>query len=441
MTHSNAPPPDSSSAFTRNPQRRVVVTGLGVINPVGSTPEAFWASLAGGKSGVRSIQLFDASKLPVRIAGEVPDFNSKQYVEKDQRKSLRVMARSIQLAVAGAQLALKDSGIDKNQIDPTRFGVEFGSGLIATELEELAGAARVSGNCRPGQVDLEKWGDEGLANIPPLWMLKYLPNMLACHVSILHNAQGPNNTITEGDVAGALAIGESFRILQRNHADFFLVGGADSKINPLSMVRQCLFGRLSQRNDQPEKASRPFDKSRDGLVVAEGSGVIALEDLQHAQKRNARIYAELLGFGAAFDARRNGDGLGRAIQSALNEAGIQPEDLDHVNAHGISSVAQDLWEARGLHKGLGAAVGKVSVFAAKSYFGSSGAGSGPSELIASLLAQHHNTLPATLNFENPDPECPVNVNRECRAMRSPYFLKLSFTDMGQCAALVFRKWE
>lgn len=441
MTASTTPHPNLSSSTDMPPPKRVVVTGLGMLNPLGTNSDEVWSSVREGKSGIRTIELFDASPLPVRIAGEVRNFKGKDYVEKHERKTLKVMARSIQLAVATAKLALKDSQIDKSKLDPTRFGVEFGSGLIATELEELAGAAKVSGNLIPNQVDLEKWGDEGIPNIAPLWMLKYLPNMLACHVSILEDAQGPNNTITEGDVAGLLAIGESYRILQRDQADFFLVGGADSKINPLSMVRQCLFGKLSSRNDDPEKASRPFDKNRDGLVIGEGAGVIALENLDHATSRGARIYAELIGFGSSYDLKCNGDGISRAILAALREANLSGEDLDHINAHGLSVVPVDLWEARGIHKALGDLAPKVKVFAGKSYFGNTGAASGPSELILSLLGQQNDCLPATLNFEESDPECPLNVTREATKPTSPYFLKVGFTDMGQVAALVFRKWS
>src|SRR5205085_5445178 len=209
---------------------------------------------------------------------------------------------------------------DKSQLDPTRFGVEFGAGLIASELPELIDAARASANCEPGKVDLEKWGEAGLPAIQPLWMLKYLPNMLACHISIMHNAQGPNNTVTESDVAGLLALGEAFRIMLRDQADFFLAGGGESRVNPLSMVRQCLFQPLSKRNDEPQKACRPFDRRRDGLVLGEGGTVLVVEDLEHACKRGARIYAEVVGFGASFDADRSGRGLARAVRIALKEA-------------------------------------------------------------------------------------------------------------------------
>jgi 3-oxoacyl-[acyl-carrier-protein] synthase II len=417
------------------------VTGLGVVSPLGCGVTPFWESLIGRKSGIRTIQLFDAAGFPVRIAGEVPDFDAKSFIDKKDRKSLRVMARSIQLAVAAAQLAIDDSAIDKEKLDPTRFGVEFGAGLISTELEELGPAAQVSANCQPESVDIEKWGEQGLPIIPPLWMLKYLPNMLACHVSILHNAQGPNNTITETDVASLLAFGEAYRIVAREQADFMLAGGGDSKINPLSMVRQCLFLPLSRRNDAPDKASRPFDRDRDGTVLGEGSGVLVVEDLEHARRRGARIYAEIVGFGAAFDRDRSGEGLARAITAALNEAGIGPDDVDHVNAQGTSDVRSDAWEAQGIAKVFGNRREPVPVFALKSYIGNLGAGSGATELIASVLALTHARVPATLNYEHADPACPVCVTTAPRPTRRPFVLKIAFTDMGQCAAVVLRHFE
>jgi 3-oxoacyl-[acyl-carrier-protein] synthase II len=422
--------------------RRAVFTGLGLITPLGQDPASYWEALRTGRSGVRRIGAFDTSALPTRIAGEIVGFDPKNYLDKAARKSLRVMARTIQLAVAAAQRALDDSGVDKGRLDPTRFGVEFGSGLIASELEELGDAALASGNCRPDVVDLEKWGEAGLGTIPPLWMLKYLPNMLACHVSILHNAQGPNNSITETDVASLLALGEAYRVLGRDGADFFLVGGAESKLNPLSMVRQCLYEPLSRRNDAPEKACRPFDRRRDGLVLGEGATVLVLEELEHARRRGARIYAELVGFGSAFDRRRDGSGLARAARAALAEAGVGPEEIDHVNAHGLGTVAAVAWEARGLHEVFGACREPVPVFAAKSYLGNLGAGSGTTELAASVLALRHGLVPATLNYEEPDPACPVAVVAGApRPARRAHALKVNFTPMGQCAAAVVRKWE
>ncbi|MBM4070370.1 MAG: beta-ketoacyl-[acyl-carrier-protein] synthase family protein [Planctomycetes bacterium] len=421
--------------------RRVVITGIGIVNPIGLDAASFWDSLSRGQSGIRAVETFDASGLPSRIAGEIRDFDAKNYIEKKDRKSLRLMARAIQLAVAAAQLAIDDSKVDKDKLDPTRFGVEFGAGLLPTELEELGAASQASVNCQPGSVDLEQWGKQGLGCIPPLWMLKYLPNMLACHVSIFHNAQGPNNTITEGDVAGLLALGESYRIIKRDQADFFLVGGADGRVNPLSMVRQCLFGHLSQRNESPESAVRPFDRGRDGWVISEGSGVLVLEEANHALARGARIYAEIVGFGAAFDRDTSGRGLARAIRTALKHAGIGPGDVDHVNAHGLSSIKSDAWESRALLEVFGSLPQPVPVFAPKSYFGNLSAGGSPTELAASLLGMEHGLVPATLNYTEPDPACPVNVIRSTQPMTKDYFIKIAFTEMGQCAVAVCKRWK
>ncbi|MBI3406850.1 MAG: beta-ketoacyl-[acyl-carrier-protein] synthase family protein [Planctomycetes bacterium] len=419
--------------------RRVVVTGLGMVTPIGIGVTPFWDSLHHGRGGIRAIRAFDVSNLPTRIAGEVEGFDAKKFVDKKDRKSLRVMSRPIQLAVAAAQLALDDANVNKESLDPTRFGCEFGAGLLPTEPEELGPASLVSTNCAPGQVDMKAWGDKGLEAVPPLWMLKYLPNMLACHVSILHNAQGPNNSITESDAAGLLALGEAARILRRNQADFFLVGGGDSKINPISLTRHCLFGLMSRHNDDPERACRPFDRRRDGWVIGEGAGVLTVEDLEHAKRRGAAIYAEVVGFGAAFDKARKGDGIVRAIKSAMTQANIGASDLDHVNAHGLSTVDADIWEAAGLRGYFGDR--KVPVLAVKSYLGSVGAASGIIELAASILALKHGVVPRSLNFEEPDPAGPVSVLCEPKRVEKPYFLKISFTDMGQCAAVVCRRWE
>jgi 3-oxoacyl-[acyl-carrier-protein] synthase II len=418
--------------------RRTVVTGIGLINPLGLNTAAVWDNVCAGKSGLGPIVAFDAGSLPVRIAGQVPGFDAKSFIAKEQRKQIKVMARGIQLAVAAAQVALDDGKVDKSKIDPARFGIEFGSGLLATQLEEIAPAAQLCYGHGP-RVDLEKWGAEGLRLIEPLWMLKYLPNFLASHISILHNAQGPNNSITASDVSSLLALGEAQRILERNQADFFIVGGAESRINPLSMARMCLFAQLSKRNDTPAEASRPFDRQRDGYVIGEGAGVLAIEDLEHARKRGGRIYAEITGFGSAFDRQRDGRGLARAIRAALDRAGVRAGDIDHVNAHGLGTIEADVCEARALVEVFG--VHAVPVFAAKSYVGNLGAGSGLSELALSILAVMKGTLPATRNYDEPDPACPVAVNGRPHSIARPHFLKVGFNEMGQCAAVVCRRWE
>lgn len=419
--------------------RRIVITGIGVQTPLGNDADRLWAAVLAGTTGIRAVRSFDASGLPTRIAAEIDGFDPKQYVEKHQRKSLLMMARPIQLAIAAAHGALKHGLVDKSKLDPTRFGVEFGAGLIASELPDLADAASVSRNCQPGKVDMLAWGEKGLPTIQPKWMLKYLPNMPACHISILHDAQGPNNSITESDAASLLALSEACRILERDAADFFLVGGCESKLNPLSLTRQCLFEELSTRNDEPGAACRPFDAGRDGQVLGEGATVLVVETLEHAEKRGAHVYAEVVGTGAAFDRKFDGAGLARACEAALKQAGIAAADLDHVNAHGLGTRKEDVWEAQGLARVVG---DRVPVFAAKGYLGHLGAASGTTELALSVLALKHGVLPGTVTHERTDPACPIGVHTGSpKAVTKPFALKVGFTHMGQCAAVVVRKWD
>ncbi|MCS7166707.1 MAG: beta-ketoacyl-[acyl-carrier-protein] synthase family protein [Gemmatales bacterium] len=421
---------------------RVVITGMGLLTPLGWKLEAIWQNLQAGKSGVRRIQAFDPSALPTQIAGEIADFDAKDFVDRKDRKALKVMSRPIQLAVCATNLALQDAGLNPAQVDPTRLGVVYGAGLIASELEELGPAAKLTTNGQPYFVDLEKWGREGLAAMPPLWMLKYLPNMLACHVSILHNAQGPNNSITQGDVASLLALGEAWRILRRGAADVMLTGGGDSRLNPLSMSRLCLFAPLSRRNEAPEEASRPFDRERDGLVPGEGAAILVLETLEHAQRRGAKIYGEVVGFASGFDRRRSGAVLAQVIGQAIKNAGVHPEAIDHINAHGYSTPKEDVWEAAGLAEVFGPNNNRLPVFAAKSYWGNLGAAGSVAELAISLLAWRHGLLPPTRNYRYPDPACPIYVlaNRWHESHKD-YFLKVAIGERGHCAAALFRRWR
>jgi 3-oxoacyl-[acyl-carrier-protein] synthase II len=418
--------------------RRAVFTGIGVLSPLGLDLNTYWNGLGEGRSGVRNITLFDASTFAVNIAGELPAFDAKNFFEKKDRKSLKMMARPIQIGVGCANMCMTDAGMERGKIDPTRFGIEFGSSMIPTDIDDLVAAAHTSYDFQAAEVNLKKWGTDSIPTMSPLWMLKFLPNMVACHVSILHDAQGPNNSITETDAAGLLAIGEAFRILRRDQADFFLCGGADSKLNVLSLSRHILFSKLSKRNHDPAGASRPFDKDRDGLVMSEGAGVLAMEELEHAKKRGANIYGELCGFGSAFDRELDGTGVARAINIAIKQAGIGPNDIDHVNAHGEATREADKWEARGIHTVFGP---NVPVFAAKSFMGNLGSAGGPVELAASLLALKNGTLPKTLNYTQPDSECPVHVMTEPRKVTKNYALKLSLTELGQVGAAVVRKWE
>ena len=424
------------------PARRAVFTGLGLLTPIGSTPEAFWTSLCAGTSGIRRIQRFDPSALRCPIAGEISDFDPKAIITaamKDTRKSLNKMAHTIRLGLCAAQLAMTDVGLQKGQIDPFRFGMEFGCVMAATDLEDLCKGAQTSCVGDPPEVDYTIWGRQGLKQVPPLWMLKYLPNMPACHVSILFDAQGPNNSITSTDTAGLLALGEAFRHLARDSADFFLVGGCDSKINPVAIARHSLFHDLvHDQPADPTTAIKPFDAARNGTVLGEGAAVFGLEELNFAQKRGAKIGGELAGFASGFDKGRTGTGLAKVIRNALRDAKISPADVGHVNAAARGSRELDAWEARAIRE----VFGDVPVFAPKGHFGNSGAASGLIELAASVLALQHGQLPGTLNYSTPDDACPVNVTTgDTQPIAKPYAVKLSVTDLGQCAAVVVKRWE
>lgn len=422
------------------PHRRAVVTGLGVLTPIGSSPAALWAALRAGTPGVGPVRAFDASALPCRIAGELPDFVAKNLIEKHYRKSLNAMARTVQLGVIAAQFGMQDAGLKKGDVRPDRIGIEFAAVMGATELPDLARASKEASAGVPRQsVDMDAWGRKGLPEVPPMWMLKYLPNMPACHATILYDIQGPSNTIIPNDAAGLLAAAEALRIVRRGAADVMLVGGGESKINPLSMSRFNAFAPLTTRNDLGPAAVRPFDRDASGTCLGEAAAAFPLEELGHAKKRGAAILGEVVGAAAGLDRGRTGDGLARVIRTALASAGIQPFDVDHVNAHGLGVPELDRFEARG----IGAVFGRaVPVFAPLSRFGNAGAGSGLVELACTLLALKHGELPGTLNHEHPDPACPVTVHTgDPRPVTKPFAVKVSYTDLGQCAAVVVRRWE
>lgn len=442
--------------------RRAVITGMGVVTPLGLDLETFWQSLRAGKSGVRRLQSLDVGELPVQIGAEIDNFDPKEYLEKKDRKRLPVMPRTFQFAVAAARMAVEQAHVTPENTDRARLATVFGSATVPSGLAELGRAAQVCANCQPMSVDLRRWGAEGLPLIPPMWILSHIPNMIGCHVSIVHDAQGPSNTVTQTDIGALLAAGEAWRMIRHDKADVALVGSADTTLNFLNVVRQCLFAPLSRANDAPERACRPFDRGRDGIVLGEGGGVLIMEDLEHARRRGAMIYAEIVGFSSTLDRsaerlvakggvprdrnrpyppRGGRNGLIRAVRQALAQAGIAADELDHVNAHGYSTVADDAWEAQSLQQVFEGASRAVPVFAPKSYFGSLGAGGGAVELIAGLLAMQHGALPPNLNYTDPDPACPINVNTAWRPIERPHFLKIGFSELGQVAAVVFRKWQ
>ena len=420
---------------------RVVITGVGVVSPVGVGKQAFWDNLVAGRSGIDYLRAFSASALPSKLAAEVRNFDPLDYIK--QRKMLKVMSRDIQLGVSSASMAMDDAGLLRGDVDPNRLGVDFGSGHISITPSELAEAAT---SCvDEDRFEWTRWGEGSIGNIAPLWLLKHLPNMPACHVSIEHDARGPNNTITCREASALLALEEAVRTIERDAADVMIVGAGSSSIHPVDMARLNLTDDLSLRDDSPERAVRPFDFDRDGTIVGEGAASFIVERYEHAVARGADIYAEILsvaggcdGFGLA-NHTSQGRGIVRSIEAALRKAGIRPDELGHINAHGKATQAADRIEARAYHTALGSAADSIPVTALKSYFGHFDAGSGAVELAGSILALRHGQIPMTLNYERPDPFCRLNViHQEPQRLRSPVFMSVNRTDVGQSAATILR---
>jgi len=438
--------------------RRVVVTGLGLVTPIGIGPEAVWEALVAGRCGVRRITQFDPAEFDSQVAGEIESLRMSDYVPKAYRKFTKVMARDIEIAVACAYLAARDAGLrtrclierdeagGEGNVDPTRFGANIGAGLICADLAELAAALYTAADAE-GRFDIRRWGREGMNNLTPLWLLKFLPNMLACHVTIVHDAQAPSNTITCGEASSHLAIGEAFRTIARGGADVCICGGAESKLNPMGLMRQSLLKRLvTDRNDRPETACRPFDADGGGTVISEGGGLLILEDLEHALARGARIYAEVVGFGASSsrDWRRpdpDGAGIALAMDKAMHDAGVTADQIDLVAAFGCGIRDHDRSEARAIRAVLGGRADRVPVLAIKGAMGNNGAGSGAIDIAAAILCMQHGLIPASQNTERLDSECPIDVVRgrpreACvRTVLTPAYA----LGGGQNAALVFRR--
>jgi 3-oxoacyl-[acyl-carrier-protein] synthase II len=427
-------------------ERRVAITGLGLVTPLGHSPDSIWASVAEGRGMVRPLEAFRIAGLPNEAGAEIRDFDLKKYSQPRYwnalRKTKKYLARDIQLAVAAAQLAVVDAGLADGGVDPTRIGIDLGAGLISSELDELAPAiGQAFGTGK--SFDFQVWGRESIEMIEPIWLLKYLPNMLACHISILIDCQGPSNTITEADASSNLAIAEAARIISRGRADVMITGGADSKIHPLSLVRMALFETMSRWKGDPSQSCRPFDRRRDGWVPGEGAGIVILEEWDHARKRGARILGEVLGGGSGCDAMPGGgldpDGGGTevAITAALEEAGLAPGAVGHVNAHGSAGVVSDLAEARAFQRIFGP--GGVPVTALKGYMGNLASGCGAVDMMVSLIGVNRGKVPPILNCEELDPEMELDVvQSKPRATDNPIFVTTNLTPNGQAAALVIR---
>jgi len=385
--------------MNRSPPRQVVITGIGVVCPIGIGHEMFWKSVLAGRSGVALLSLFDGSTLPAPFGGQVTDFEPKRYVRP--RKSLKVMSREIQFAFCAADLAWTDAGLARDSVAPERLGVVFAADMMYCRLDEVVDAYR--------QFDFSLWGERALAELYPLWMLKYLPNMAACHIGIAHDARGPNNTITLADVSSLLAVGEGMRVIQRGAADAMIVGGTSTRLHPTLLASRGS-RQLSRRRSDPAGACRPFDRHRDGIVNGEGAAAFVLESRAHAERRGARIWAQLRGCASGFEPGTDGHAargtaIRHSMRAALKAATVPMDQVGHVNANGLSTVPQDRIEASAIHDTLG----QVPVTAPKSFFGNLGAGTGAVEMVASVLALAHGRVPATLNYENADPDCPVRV--------------------------------
>ncbi|MBN1393546.1 MAG: beta-ketoacyl-[acyl-carrier-protein] synthase family protein [Pirellulales bacterium] len=416
-------------------RQEIVVTGVGVVGPIGIGKAPFWSSLIEGVSGIRRLDLHRDPGLPPPIGGVVADFDPKQYVRP--RKSLKVMSREIQLAFAAADLAVVDAGLRENPVAPERLGVVFGAGIIPCELEELSYAYA---DCiSDGKFDFGRWGNAAMNELFPLWMLKYLPNMPACHIGIGQDARGPNNTITLGDVSSLSALAEAARVLERNQAEAMIAGGVGARLHPAVWMRSHN-ENLTCWSGDPAAASRPFDAGRDGLVNGEGSAAMVLETLAGARRRGAAVLARVLGQAGAFEPPEKnssgwpgGNAVRRAISSALKDAAISPAEVGFVAAHGLGTIDDDRLEAQAIRDVLG----DVPVTAAKSFFGHLGPAAGALEAAMSALALDEAMVPATLNFERPDPQCPVNViHGGPMPLKHSAALVLAFSPQGQAVAVV-----
>ncbi|HZL37456.1 MAG TPA: beta-ketoacyl-[acyl-carrier-protein] synthase family protein [Tepidisphaeraceae bacterium] len=428
--------------------RRVVITGIGVISPLGIGAAAHWQSLLAGNVAVRRIEAFDPSAFPSHIAGEVPAYKIGDFVPKSYRKATKVMARDIELAVVAADGAFRDAGLqskaytDSPAIDSARFGCNIGAGLISCELDELTAAMHVARE--GGALDLRKWGKAGIESLTPLWLLKYLPNMLACHVTIIHGLKGPSNTITCADASSHLAIGEAFRTIQRGKADLAICGGAESKVNPMGLMRQCLLKRVNtQSNENPRQAVRPFDAHAAGTAIGEGGGLLILEEYEHAQKRGAKIYAELVGFAASQDAYSvtdpdpTGHSYAAAITKALADAKVSPAQVGCLVPHGLGIARHDQAELAGLRKAFGEGLENVPLAPIKSQIGSLAAGCGVDAATAVLIL-HHQQIPAAVNLKTPAGGARVHVAPAPREAKFDVAVSSVYSLGGQNAALVFR---
>jgi len=433
---------------------RVVITGLGAVSPLGSTVNEMWDGLCAGRCGISEITAFDPAGFACKLAGQVPEYKIQQYVPKTYRKAVKLMCRDIELAVIATSEALISAGLITKGIDPENVNIEpqhmainLAAGFISCDLVELAPA--VAASITDGRFDIRKWGREGIELVPPLWLLKYLPNMLACHVSIIHDIQGPSNSITCAEAGAHVAISEAGQVIARGAADIALAGGAESKVNPMNVVRQSLLRRaVGQNEDEPASACRPFDADAKGSVFGEGAGVVILENLASAKKRGAKIYAEVVGSGQSSSnnptyecLEPDGQAVRTAIEKAMAEANLAPDKLDLIIPHGTGIRQDDLAEARAIEAVLGSATADVPVWPTKSMLSNTGAAAGGLDVVAAVRAMMEGTIPAAKNCDRKTPGFALNIVTQPLQRRIRYALCCSYTFGGQAAAVALKRFE
>jgi len=410
--------------------RRVVVTGVGLVTPLGTGVEKTWSALCSGKSGIGPITRFDASEIGVNIAAEVKDFQVEDHIDKKVAKHLDLF---VQYAVAAAGEALKDAALPITDENAPRIASIMGCGLGGLPTIE-----------KYHQVAMEK----GTKRITPFFIPMVIPNMGAGQISIIYGTRGPNLCLTTACAAGTHAVGEAFRSIVNDECDVAITGGSESVICPLAVGGFHAMKALSTRNDQPEKASRPFDRDRDGFIISEGAGVLILEELEHALARGAKIYAEVAGYGLSSDGYHmaappeDGNGASRCMLMALKDAGMKPEDIDYINAHGTSTPLNDVVETRAIKTAFGDQAYKLAISSTKSMTGHMLGGAGGIEAVFTALSIKHQIAPPTMNLENPSPECDLDyVPNQVRKMKIRAAMSNSFGFGGTNAVLIMKQYE
>jgi len=409
---------------------RIVVTGMGAVTPNGIGVDAFWQSLKSGQSGIGKITRFDATDFPSKIGGEVKGFEPTDYID---RKEARRMDRFTQLAIASAHMAIADSGIEISPKKADRIGVTIGSGIGG--METLTDQFAVLDSKGPNRIS-------------PFFVPMMIANMAAGQIAITFGAKGPNATLVTACASSSHALGEAVRVLQRGEADVMISGGSEAAFVPIAFAGFCSMKALSTRNDEPERASRPFDKERDGFVMGEGSGILILETLEHALNRDAKIYGEIVGYGSTADAYHitapepEGEGGARSMEMAIRDASLEPTEVDYINAHGTSTPQGDIGETLAIKRVFGDHAYKLLVSSTKSMTGHLLGAAGAIETIASILAISEGIIPPTINLENPDGECDLDyVPNIARKADISVALTNSFGFGGQNATLIIKKYQ